>query len=276
MVEIKGKQMPPIETYYDKKASSYDAVCDTLYFKVYDAVTWRYLEPYVPSSPEAVVLDAGGGTGRWSIRMAKKGCRVVLVDISEGMLNVAREKIIQEGLQNRIEIRKGDITELSFPDNTFDLVLCEHTLFLFKEQDKVVRELVRVLKTKAPLVISAQNRYAQTLAHLDVKPVPENMRRALNILTCQEHDTMTPDGMVKIHSLTPNEFQALLERNGLQVEKIICKGVTTPLRFSPKYILKKEYSKDILDNMLQLELAFCEKRDALALAGHLQAIAYKI
>lgn len=265
----------PIRTYYDKKSSSYDAVFDTLYFKVYDTITWRYLDPYVPTSPRAIVLDAGGGTGRWSIKMAKKGCRVILVDISEGMLNVAREKIIRQGLQRRIEIRKADITDLSFPDNTFDLVLCEHTLFLFKEPDKVVKELARVLKQKAPMVISAQNRYAQTLAHLDVKPVPENMQKTINILTLSEHDIMTRDGTVEIHSLTPDEFQALLERNGLQVEKIICKGVTTPLRFSPKHILQKKYSNDILDNMLQLELAFCERQDALALAGHLQAIAYK-
>lgn len=251
-------------------------MCDTLYFKVYDEITWRYLDPYVPPSPKAIVLDAGGGTGRWSIKMAKKGCRVVLVDISEGMLNVAREKIISQRFQHRIETKKGDITELSFPDNTFDLVLCEHTLFLFKEQDKVVRELTRVLKQKAPMVISAQNRYAQTLAHLDVKPVPEKMQKTLDILTRSQHDVMTPDGTVEIHSLTPNEFRALLERNGLQVEKIICKGVTAPLRFSPQYIFKKEYSKDVLDNMLQLELAFCERQDALALAGHLQAIAYKL
>jgi ubiquinone/menaquinone biosynthesis C-methylase UbiE len=53
-------------------------VFDTLYFKFYDAVTWKYLVPYVPTDPDALVLDAGGGTGRWATGIADKGCRVVL------------------------------------------------------------------------------------------------------------------------------------------------------------------------------------------------------
>jgi ubiquinone/menaquinone biosynthesis C-methylase UbiE len=65
--------MGEIEDYFDKISESYDEVFDALYFKVYDAVTWKYLEPYVPVEPDAVVLDAGGGTARWAIRMAGKG-----------------------------------------------------------------------------------------------------------------------------------------------------------------------------------------------------------
>jgi len=265
-----------IQSYYDKKSSNYDAVFDTLYFKVYDKITWRYLEPYVPSSPDALVLDAGGGTGRWAIRMAKKGCRVVLVDISDGMLNVAREKIEKEGLQPLIEVKKGDIKKLDYPEETFNMVLCEHALFLFKDQDQVVKELGRVLKKKAPIVISAQNRYVQSLAHLPEELNPQKLEQALNILLGVQHDAMTPDGAVEIYSLTPDELRALLERNGLRVEKIICKGVTTPLRLAPQFIMTKEYSEDVLNKLLQLELAFCERQDASALAAHLQAVAHKL
>lgn len=268
--------MATIESYYDKKSPNYDAGFDTLLFKVYDAITWRYLEPYVPSSPNALVLDAGGGTGRWAVRMARKGCRVVLLDISDGMLNVAREKTTSEGLQHLINIKKGDIRKLTYSEEAFDMVLCEHALFLFKDQDLIIKELVRVLKKKAPIVISAQNRYVQSLAHLPDDPIPEKVVQALNILSGVEHDAMTPDGSVEINSLTPNEFHTLLERNGLRIEKIICKGVTTPLRFAPQFVMKKEYSKEVFDKILQLELAFCERQDALALAAHLQAIAYKI
>ena len=84
--------MEEVESYYDKKSEKYDAIFDTLYFKVYDAVTWKYVEPHVPAGPNAVVLDAGGGTGRWATRMAEKGCKVVLMDSSERMLKVAEKK----------------------------------------------------------------------------------------------------------------------------------------------------------------------------------------
>jgi len=133
--------MEEIEAHYDKKSESYEEIFGTLYFKVYDTVTWQYLEPYVPANPEALVLDAGGGTGRWAIRMATKGCRVVLVDAAEGMLKVADKKMREKGVQNRITIKKGDITRMDYADDTFDMILCEHALFLFKEPDSVIREL---------------------------------------------------------------------------------------------------------------------------------------
>jgi hypothetical protein len=48
--------MKDVEFYYDKKKSEkYDETFGTLYFKVYDAVTWKYLEPYVSTSPNAVI-----------------------------------------------------------------------------------------------------------------------------------------------------------------------------------------------------------------------------
>ena len=102
-----GTYMEAVETHYDKKADSYESIRQSLFFRVYDAITWKYLEPYVPSSSSSLVLDAGGGTGRWAIPMAKKGCKVILLDISEKMLNVARQRVEVERLEGRIEIRKG-------------------------------------------------------------------------------------------------------------------------------------------------------------------------
>jgi ubiquinone/menaquinone biosynthesis C-methylase UbiE len=192
--------MQDVEAYYDKKSESYEAIFDTLYFRVYDAVTWRYLEPHVPADPNALVLDAGGGTGRWAIRMATKGCRVVLVDASEKMLMVADKKAKEKGIQNRITIKKGDITRTGYADDTFDMILCEHALFLFKEPDSGIRELKRILKRNAPLIISAQNRYVQSISSIPRKPSADNMERALKVLASEEHECMTKDGKVKIYT----------------------------------------------------------------------------
>lgn len=57
--------------------------------------------------------------------------------------------------------------------------------------------------------------------------------------------------------------------------KDIGKGVTMPLRISKELFMKKDYSEDLLNKILQFGLALCEKTDALALAGHMQAIVYK-
>jgi len=246
-----------------------------LYYKIYDAITWKYIEPYVPIEPNALVLDAGGGTGRWAIQMARKGCKVVLVDISERMLKIAAEKVTKEELQNIITIKEGDITKTGYADETFDMILCEHALFLFKEPDIVIKELKRILKRKARLIVSVHNRYVQSLVSLPEKPSLDKVDDALNILLRKRYGSMTENGKVKIYTWTPDEFRTMLERNGLRVEKIVGKGVTMPLRISKELFMKKKYPDDLFNKLLQFELALCEKPDALALAGHLQAITYK-
>ena len=131
--------MEDISTYYGEKSENYDFIFDALYFRVYDAVTWKYLEPHVPTVPDAVVLDAGGGTARWAIRMAEKGCRVVLLVSSEKMLIAAAQKVEKKGLQSQITLQKGDIAATGYADESFDMVFCEHALFLFKEPDVAIQ-----------------------------------------------------------------------------------------------------------------------------------------
>lgn len=266
-----------VEEYYDAKSKTYDAQSDTLYFKVYDAITWKYLEPYVPTNPSALVLDAAGGTGKWSIPMSKKGCKVVLTDVSEGMLRIAHKKIKDAGLEGRITIKKGDITKLDYPDETFDLVLCEHALFVFPNPEVVIRELVRVLKRSCPLIVSAQNRYVMALNF-----VPEELNRCLDLLSDRYFFALglrneKGDQLeVNVHLTVPAELEKLLVRSGLRIEKVIGKCVTIPLRIGPDLYLKKDYSYDLFDKVLRIELALCERHDALGLAGHLQAIAFKV
>jgi ubiquinone/menaquinone biosynthesis C-methylase UbiE len=267
--------MEEIKSYYNEKSKRYDDLFEVLGYKVYDAITWKYLEPYIPTDPDAVVLDADGGTGRWAIRMAEKGCRVVLVDASEEMLEVAAQKIKQSGLEDRITLKKGDLRRIGSEDEAFDMAFCEQTLFLFKEPDVLLKELNRILKKEACLVISAQNLYARCLASLSDNPDSENVSNVLSILQRKRYSTMTKEGKVTIYTWTPNEFTQMLEGKGFNVEKIIGKGITMPLRISKDLFMKKDYSKDLFDKILDFELAMCERPDALALAGHLQAIARK-
>ena len=269
--------MDSVESYYDKKSETYENIRQSLVFRVYDAITWKYLEPYVPTGVDSFVLDAGGGNGRWAIPMAKKGCRVVLVDISEGMLNFAKSNVAAEGLQDRIEIRKGDVRKLDYRDETFDLVFSDHTLFLFENKDELVSELVRVLKRNARIILSAQNRLVQTLAHLpgDPTPNPEILQKAYNVLQRQEHSMLSQEPPIKIHTITPDEFRSLLERNGLEIERMVSKGVTMPLRFGQEFMMKADTQAELFSNVLKLELAFSELSDSVALGGHIQAIARK-
>ena len=269
--------MEAVEKHYDERSGKYEAARKNLALRICDAITWKYLEPLVPSDPSSLVLDAGGGTGVWAIPMAKKGCRVVLLDISEKMLKIARERVVMEGLQDRVEIRKADMRKLDYPDETFDFILCEHALFLFEQPNQVVAELARALKREALIMLSAQNRLVQTLAHLPDSPIenPDILSLACKILSRREYDMLSKESSIKIFSLTPTEFKSLLEDNRLQVERLFCKIASIPLRFSPKFFMRTDVPKELESDILQLELAFSEQPDAAPLGAHLQAIARK-
>ncbi len=193
------------------------------------------------------------------------------------MLNIARQRIEAEGLADRIKIEKGDMRRLDYPNDTFDLVLSEHTLFLFDQPDQMVSELVRVLKRGAPIVLSAQNRLVQALAHLpdDATANPEILQKAHKVFHRQHYSMLSEDPPIKIHTLTPDEFRDLLERSGLTVKRMVCKGATMPLRFSQQFLMRTDVPDQTVADILQLELAFSEQPDTIAMGGHIQAIARK-
>jgi SAM-dependent methyltransferase len=158
-------------------------------------------------------------------------------------------------------------------DRSFDLAFCEQALFLFKRPGILLKEMRRVLKRGARLIISAQNLYVQCLAALSENPKVEDVEKTLRLLQRKEYSNMKKDRKVKIYTWKPNEFRSLLERNGFRIERIVGKGTTIPLRICTEVFMKKDYDADLFQRILQFELDMCERPDALPLAGHLQAIA---
>jgi demethylmenaquinone methyltransferase / 2-methoxy-6-polyprenyl-1,4-benzoquinol methylase len=95
------------------------------------------------------VLDCGAGTGSTGLLAARKAGpdgKVVMIDASDGMLAVARDKVAQAGLQQQVEIRTGDMLDLPFDDNSFDVVLSTYSLCPIYDPAKGAKELYRVAR----------------------------------------------------------------------------------------------------------------------------------
>ena len=95
------------------------------------------------------VLDCGSGTGTTGIMAARKvgqSGKVTLFDLSENMLSVAREKVFRENLQERISFQTGDMVQLPFEDNSFDVVLSTYSLCPLYDPANGALELYRVTK----------------------------------------------------------------------------------------------------------------------------------
>ena len=132
------------------------------YHRLEYIVTMHFLEKYLPN--EGLILDAGGGPGRYTIELAKKGYDVVLQDLSPKCLETAVGEIEKAGVKHKVKkVIEGSIIDLSdFADQSFDATLCLGALSHLieqKDRDLAASELVRVTKEKAPLFISVISLY---------------------------------------------------------------------------------------------------------------------
>jgi ubiquinone/menaquinone biosynthesis C-methylase UbiE len=95
------------------------------------------------------VLDAGAGTGATGLLAARRAGHsgvVTLFDLSDDMLDVARDKAETEAIDLRLEFRSGDMVQLPFKDASFDVVLSTYSLCPLYDPDKGALELYRVLR----------------------------------------------------------------------------------------------------------------------------------
>jgi len=93
------------------------------------------------------ILDVGCGAGVTPCFVAKKyGCRVVGVDISEGMIARSRERAQREGVADRVEFKVADAQDLPFEDELFDAVITESVTAFPEDKQRAVKEYARVTK----------------------------------------------------------------------------------------------------------------------------------
>ncbi len=133
-----------VREMYDSIASHYDSFV-SLWRNTVGKGVWRYFEELLQKNIKdgATVLDAGTGTGGAIEAILKNSnpSKVVGIDISKGMLKIAREKIKDK----RVSFEVQDISTLPYPDNSFDVVTSTWALETLKEPKKTVAEFLRVI-----------------------------------------------------------------------------------------------------------------------------------
>ena len=95
------------------------------------------------------VLDCGAGTGSTGLLAAQRigeSGKIVLFDMSDGMLTIAKEKAAKDKMQDRVEFKAGNMLNLPFEDNSFDVVLSTYSMCPVYDPAKAAMELYRVTR----------------------------------------------------------------------------------------------------------------------------------
>ena len=193
------------------------------YHRIEFITTTYFLEKYLPDS--GLILDAGGGPGRYTIELAKRGYDVVLLDITPKLLEIAGEEIERAGIRERVKrIMEGTIVNLSaFDDETFDAVLClggplNHIVDAV-QWGKAAQELIRVAKKGASLFVSVISRCG--LLRTIMLEFPDEIQDCRHHWETGDYIPGTlpraeVTGFTASHWFLPEELRGLFERCGVE------------------------------------------------------------
>ena len=167
------------------------------------------------------VLDLGCGTGQASIVFAMRGATVIAVDASERMLGRGRQ--LAERNDTRVEWHHGDLADLAFlRAESVDLAVSFYALGEVSDLSRVLRQVHRVLRNRAPFVFSYEHpvglcvgREPPTTPSTPIHPVVN-----LSYFT-EDPITVEQDGEpIQLHVRTVSSVFQMLTRAGFRVESL--------------------------------------------------------
>lgn len=158
----------PVTPYHDSDASKKEQVAKMFnnisgtydflnhFLSLGIDVIWRKMaiRELLPDKPK-YILDVATGTGDFAFESIKilNPEKVSGIDISEGMLAIARDKIRKRNLQDVFEVSLGDSEKILFEDDTFDAVTVAYGVRNYENLEKGLSDMLRVLKPAGKIVI---------------------------------------------------------------------------------------------------------------------------
>lgn len=195
---------------FDQKAPEYDNWYETPMGALVDELETACAFSLFQAQENDLVLDAGCGTGNFSMKLARKGYRVRGIDISEPMLALAREKA--EASSYDVSFEKMDLYHLTYSDETFDAVFSMAAFEFIEHPEQVLEEFFRVTKPGGHVLvgtITADSSWGEQYQKQMVRP--DSVFHHAHFKTAEEMTALYPQWLVASDACvffppdTPNE-----------------------------------------------------------------------
>ena len=152
--QAEGDKASQVEQMFDHIAPTYDKLNHRLSWDI-DRYWRRKAIRQLKARHPQTMLDIATGTGDFAILAAEmlRPTRLIGVDISEGMMQIGRQKVAERGLQDVIAFERQDCLALTYPDESFDAVTAAFGIRNFADLDRGLSEMQRVLKVGGMLSV---------------------------------------------------------------------------------------------------------------------------
>lgn len=222
------------------------------------AVVWESCRARLGDAVDQTVVDIGGGTGGFAVRVAELGHRVTVIDPNPDALAALARRAAERGVADRVVGQQGDLASLGtlVDAGSADLVLCHEVLGLVDDPAAALGTICGILRPGGALSLLVNQRHAAVLA------------RAMAGQFTQARDVL--DGATGAdRRFVADELAALVAASGLAVGEV--HGVRVFSDLVPSTLLDLE--PGAVAGLLDLERAVADRPEYFALAAQLHLLA---
>lgn len=127
-----------------KDSKRFLTIADTIFSPIYPVIAEQIVTNTGIRSGTA--LDVGSGPGHLATALALASeCTVHALDCSPDMIEICQNRVSEKGLSGRVVPACGDVSEIPYGDNTFDLIVSRGSWFFWEDLSKSLLEIYRVL-----------------------------------------------------------------------------------------------------------------------------------
>lgn len=241
----------------------YDDGANTKAAQISDYLTEQNLKKSLTGLNIHKILDAGGGTGRWAITLAKLGYEVTMMDVSPEMVQFSREKFKKENLD--IQVFEGNIEHTRFKDQEFDMVFSEGgVISLTPNPRQMLSEFRRITKPGGYIWLDYLNLLGWSLLQPDVE-------LKLQLATKEEEEIYLGKNEFPFRMFQPRKMRYMLYDTGFMELNEFGNGILTHPMMSDDKIPDEQF-EELKDQELQLSRNY----NLIASAFHVEVLAQKV